>query len=146
MHIDHSNIPDIIHRAEALQELKKQEDFIKLVLGFKRVSNIIADMKDTSDVKRKILQEEMERILYEKYLDLQRSIKELLPDKNYKKILEKLVEYGSTIDKFFDEVLVNVEDVEIKQNRYNVLFCIRELFLQVADLSKLVVDGGNNKN
>jgi len=41
---------------------------------------------------------------------------------------------------------VNVEDVEIKQNRYNVLFCIRELFLQVADLSKLVVDGGNNKN
>ena len=146
MHIDHSNIPDLIHRAEALQELKKQEDFIKLVLGFKRVSNIIADMKDTADVKREILQEEMEQILFTQYLDLQKKIKELLPDKNYKKILEKLVEYGSTIDKFFDEVLVNVEDVEIKQNRYNVLFCIRELFLQVADLSKLVVDGENNKN
>lgn len=144
MHIDHSNIPDLIHRAEALQELKKQENFIKLVLGFKRVSNIIVDMKDTSDVKREILQEEMEQILFTQYLDLEIKIKRLLPNKNYKKILEELVEYGSTIDKFFDEVLVNVEDVEIKQNRYNVLFCIRELFLQVADLSKLVVDGENN--
>ncbi|MEA2096830.1 MAG: glycine--tRNA ligase subunit beta, partial [Candidatus Cloacimonadota bacterium] len=146
MHIDHSNIPDLIHRAEALQELKKQEDFIKLVLGFKRVSNIIAEVKSISDVKQEILQEKMERTLYTQYLDLKVRIEELLPDKNYKKILEELVKYGSTIDDFFDEVLVNVEDIEIKQNRYNILFCIRELFLQVADLSKLVVDGGNNKN
>ena len=141
MHIDHSNIPDLIHRAEALQELKKQEDFIKLVLGFKRVSNIIAEVKETSNVKQEIIQEEIERILYVKYLDLKIKIEELLPDKNYKRILEELVEYGSTIDNFFDDVLVNVEDVEIKQNRYNILFCIQELFLQVADLSKLVIEG-----
>lgn len=140
MHIDHSNIPDLIIRAEALQELKKQEDFIKLVLGFKRVSNIIAKVKATSNVKTEILKD-MELTLYSEYEDLEKKIKELLPDKNYKKILDEFVEYGSTIDNFFDEVLVNVEDLEIKQNRYNILFCIRELFLQVADLSKLVVEG-----
>ena len=145
MHIDHSNISDLIHRAEALQELKKQEDFIKLVLGFKRVSNIIADVKDAGNVRQDMLQEKMEQTLFAQYLDLQIKIKELLPDKNYKKILENLVEYGSTIDKFFDDVLVNVENTEIKRNRYNILFCIRELFLQVADLSKLVVDGENIK-
>ena len=141
MHIDHSNIPDLIHRAEALQELKKQEDFIKLVLGFKRVSNIIAEVKSISNVNQEIIQEEIERILYVKYLDLKIRIEKLLPNKNYKKILKELVEYGSTLDNFFDEVLVNVEDVEIKQNRYRILACIRELFLQVADLSKLVVEG-----
>ena len=141
MHIDHSNIPDLITRAEALQELKRQENFIKLVLGFKRVSNIIAEVKETSTVKQEMLLEKMEQILYTQYLDLKVKIEELLSDKNYKNILKELVEYGSTIDNFFDEVLVNVEDTEIKRNRYNILFCIRELFLQVADLSKLVVEG-----
>ena len=141
MHIDHSDIPDLVTRAEALQELKKRDDFIKLVLGFKRVSNIIAEVKEISNVKQEMLQEEMEQNLYTQYLDLKIKIEKLLPDKNYKKILEELVEYGNTIDNFFDEVLVNVEDAEIKQNRYNILSCIRELFLRIADLSKLVVDG-----
>jgi len=141
MHIDHSNISDLIHRAEALQALKKQEDFIKLVLGFKRVSNIITEEKDVSNVKQEILHEKMEQTLYTQYLVLKIKIEELLPVKNYKRILDVLVEYGSTIDKFFDDVLVNVEDVEIRQNRYSILACIRDLFLRVADLSKLVVEG-----
>ncbi len=141
MHLDHSNITDLITRAEALQELKKQEDFIKLVLGFKRVSNIIAEKKVTLIVKQELINEEMEQNLYTQYLDLEIKIKALLPKKNYREILEVLVDYGSTIDNFFDDVLVNVDNIEIKQNRYNILFCIQELFLQVADLSKLVVEG-----
>ena len=140
MHIDHSNIPDLFHRAEALQELKKQANFIKLVLGFKRVSNIIAEVEATSMVKQEMLNEKMEQTLYAQYLELKIEINTLLPKKNYQKILEILVDYGSTIDKFFEEVLVNVEDMEIKQNRYNILSCIRELFLQVADLNRIVVD------
>ncbi len=145
-HIDPTNIPDIIHRAKALQNFKKQEDFIKLVLGFKRVSNIIAEVKETSPVKMDLLQEEMEQILYANYLKLKINIEKLLPEKNYQEILSLLVEFGSTIDKFFDDVLVNVDELQIKQNRYNILANIRKLFLQVADLSKLVVDNENNNN
>ncbi len=141
MHIDHSNIHDLVRRAEALQELKTQQDFIKLVLGFKRVSNIIAEVKTTSKVKQELLQEETEKTLYMKCGVLEKEIFNLLPEKNYKKILEMLVKFGSVIDSFFDDVLVNVEDEDIKQNRYNILIRIRELFLQVADLSKLVVEG-----
>lgn len=145
-HIDPTNIPDIIHRAKALQNFKKREDFIKLVLGFKRVSNIIAEVKETSPVKMDLLQEEMEQILYANYLKLKINIEKLLPEKNYQEILSLLVEFGSTIDKFFDDVLVNVDELQIKQNRYNILANIRKLFLQVADLSKLVVDNENNNN
>jgi len=137
-HIDPNNIPDLIHRAKALQDFKKRVDFIKLVLGFKRVSNIIAEASGISAVKIDLLQEEMEQILYTKYINLK--IEKLLPEKNYEEILTLLVEFGSTIDKFFDDVLVNVEDEQLKQNRYNMLACIRKLFLQVADLSKIVVE------
>jgi glycyl-tRNA synthetase beta chain len=137
-HIDPTNIPDLIHRAEALQNFKKREDFIKLVLGFKRVSNIIAEVKETSNVKMDLLQEEMEQILYTNYLKLKINIEKLLPENNYEAILTLLVEFGSTIDKFFDDVLVNVDDIATKQNRYNILACIRELFLKIADISKIV--------
>ncbi len=95
----------------------------------------------TSEVKQELLKEEKEETLYMKYLVLEKEIFNLLPEKNYEKILEMLVKFGSVIDSFFDDVLVNVKDKEIKQNRYNILTRIRDLFLQVADLSKLVVEG-----
>jgi glycyl-tRNA synthetase beta chain len=139
-HIDYGNIPDLVHRAEALQNFKNREDFMKLVLGFKRVSNIIKDFKDVSDVKMTLLSEGSEKILQEGYSELNSIIKDLLISKSYELILEKLVEYGKTIDRFFDDVLVNVEDESIRLNRHNLLFQIRELFLKVADISKIVIE------
>jgi glycyl-tRNA synthetase beta chain len=116
MHIDHSNIPDLVHRAEALKNFLQRKDFIKLVLGFKRVSNILKE-----------------------------KIAKLLPVKAYDDVLHELVVFGAAIDKFFDDVLVNIEDMKLRQNRYNLLNKIRKLFLQVADISKIVVEGENNK-
>jgi len=141
MHIDFNNIPDLVHRASALQNFKKREDFVKLVLGFKRVSNIISEVKEISEIKTELLVESSEKKLQEDFLELTETIKELLKSKSYEQILEKLVVFGASIDQFFDDVLVNVDDVQIKQNRYNILANIRKLFLQVADLSKLVVEG-----
>jgi glycyl-tRNA synthetase beta chain len=145
MHIDHSNIPDLVNRAEALKNFLQRKDFIKLVLGFKRVSNIIAEVKNLGKINTKLCCEVTEKLLYEKYLILVKRIDTLLPKKEYEKILEELVIYGATIDKFFDDVLVNVEDMELRQNRYNLLNKIRELFLQVADISKIVVESKNYK-
>lgn len=141
MHIDHSNIPDLIHRAEALQELKKQEDFIKLVLGFKRVSNIIADVKDIGDVNKNLLTEESEIKLLEEFIKLTIKINECLLTKNYNKALNEFITFGKFIDQFFDNVMVNVDDAIIRKNRYYLLSMIRKLFLKIADLNRIVVDG-----
>jgi len=43
------------------------------------------------------------------------------------------------IDKFFDEVMVMAEDEKLRRNRLILLGSIRDLYLPVADLSKLVV-------
>ncbi|MCD4795873.1 MAG: glycine--tRNA ligase subunit beta, partial [Candidatus Cloacimonetes bacterium] len=141
MHIDHSNIPDLIHRAKALRNFKQKEDFIKLVLGFKRVSNIIAEAKRFEEVNTKLFTEDTEKLLYEKFLILKNQINDLLPKKEYETVLEKLVNYGAVIDKFFDDVLVNIEDNDLRRNRYNLLKKIRELFLKIADISRIVVEG-----
>ncbi len=145
MHIDHSNIHDLMLRANALKNFLQREDFIKLDHEFERVSNIIEEAKNLGEIDTKLFCEDTEKLLYERYLILVEKIKSLLPKKEYEKILEELVIYGSTIDKFFDDVLVNIEDMELRQNRYNLLNKIRELFLQVADISKIVVESKNYK-
>jgi glycyl-tRNA synthetase beta chain len=145
MHIDHSNIPDLVHRASALENFLQREDFIKLVLGFKRVSNIIAEAKNLGEIDTKLFCEDTEILLYKEYNMLKEKIAKLLPAKAYEDVLQKLVIFGVVINKFFDDVLVNVDDKKIRQNRYNLLNKIRKLFLQVADISKIVVEGENNK-
>lgn len=141
MHIDHNNIPDLIKRAMALQELKNSSSFIKLVTGFKRVSNIIEKFQSQGTVKQELLQEGTEIQLYEEFLILQKSIAEILKTKEYSKILDLLINYGRIIDDYFDNVLVNVEDMKLRTNRYELLLLIRKLFLKVADLSKIVIEG-----
>jgi glycyl-tRNA synthetase beta chain len=43
------------------------------------------------------------------------------------------------VDAFFDDVMVNVEDDDLRNNRLNLLRLLRDLFLGVADISLLVV-------
>jgi glycyl-tRNA synthetase beta chain len=110
MSIDFSDVTDLKQRALDLQKFKQRKDFIKLVLGFKRVSNIISGGEETGEVKPELLEEQAEKNLFNKYITLSRVIKRCLEKKEYEKVMENLVEYGSHIDNFFDKVLVNVED------------------------------------
>jgi len=123
-----------------LQKFKQREDFIKLVIGFKRVSNIIAEVKALGEVNIQLLRENTENILYNKYLAFSDSIEKSLQKKDYKKVMENLVSFSILIDNFFDDVLVNVSDENLRQNRYNLLGKIRKLFLHVADIAKIVVE------
>ncbi|KQC10895.1 MAG: hypothetical protein APR54_11530 [Candidatus Cloacimonas sp. SDB] len=140
MHVDHTYIPDLWSRARALQKLKKSSDFINLVTGFKRVSNIIENFQESFPFKKNMIQHNSEKDLYDKYLILQEQIGKFLDKKEYSTVLQLLIEYGTTIDKFFDDVLVNVEEDELRKNRYSLLLMIRNLFLKVADLSKIVFE------
>ena len=141
MHIDFSNIPDLIKRAEVLQKFKQREDFIRLVLGFNRVSNIITEVDEFKEINTTLFQEDTEIKLFEKFLSLKEIINKKLLQKDYDSVLNELVDFSSFIDNFFDDVMVNVEDKNLRNNRYHLLSKIRELFLKVADLAKIVVEG-----
>ncbi|MDY6914854.1 MAG: glycine--tRNA ligase subunit beta [Candidatus Cloacimonadota bacterium] len=140
MHIDYADIPDLKQRALDMQKFKEKPEFNKLVIGFKRVSNILSDQKEFLPFQPELLQETAEKMLYEKYLILKQNIEELLPHKDYEKIMFKLVEFGKYIDIFFDEVLVNTENEKLRKNRYSLLLLLRKLFLKVADIALIVVN------
>ncbi len=140
MNSSYSIIPDLVKRAVALQHFRQRSDFIKLVLGFKRVSNIIAEHIERSAVDENLLQEDSEIKLYHEFKKLQFKAQELLSKQKYDQVLEELVIFGTVIDKFFDDVLVNVEAENLRINRYNLLAEIRQLFLQIADISQIVIE------
>ena len=140
MHIEQKFISDAVKRASALQKYKKSSSFQKLVIGFKRASNIIIVNTEFSEVDEKRLVDASEIILFKEINRLSIIITELLSGKKYEQILDELVLFGQYIDKFFDNVLVNTNDEELKKNRYNLLKKIRELFLTVADLNKIVIE------
>ncbi len=49
----------------------------------------------------------------------------------------ELAELRDVIDAFFEKVMVNVEDKDLRINRLSMLEKLRELFLRVADISLL---------
>ena len=59
----------------------------------------------------------------------------------YADILPALLGMEAAIHGFFDGVMVNVEDVAVRQNRLQLLANVRELFLRGWDLSRIVVEG-----
>ena len=46
-------------------------------------------------------------------------------------------ELREPVDEFFENVMVNAEDKDVRINRLTLLSKLRELFLQVADISLL---------
>ena len=55
----------------------------------------------------------------------------------YQDALVELAQLREAVDNFFDNVMVNADDEAVRINRLTLLAQLRELFLQVADISLL---------
>jgi glycyl-tRNA synthetase beta chain len=55
----------------------------------------------------------------------------------YQDALIELASLREPVDEFFESVMVNADDAQVRINRLTLLAKLRELFLQVADISLL---------
>lgn len=135
-----TDIAEIKQRALAIQKFRGSSVFEGLVLGYKRVSNILTKEKEFSAVDISLFQDKYELALYEYFANNECKISDNLANHNYADAMQLLVEAHSIIDDFFDNVMVNVEDQAIKQNRLNLLNYIKSIFIKIADLDKIVIE------
>ncbi|MGT0149819.1 DALR anticodon-binding domain-containing protein [Vibrio metschnikovii] len=56
---------------------------------------------------------------------------------DYQQALSQLASLREPVDAFFDNVMVMADDEALKQNRLTLLNDLRNLFLQIADISLL---------
>lgn len=133
---------DIQRRVHAVDAFTRLPQAAALAAANKRVSNILDKLEDGhqfGEVSADLLQEPQEKALAEQLQTLARTSGEHLARDEYTQALACLADLRDTVDSFFDSVMVNADDSALRHNRLNLLKKLRELFLQVADISQLAV-------
>ena len=129
---------DFDQRVKAVNAFRELPEAESLSAANKRIANIL---KDTSTAKQKVdvslLKENAEKKLYETLQVLTGKVEPLFKERNYQEALSALANLRESVDKFFDDVMVMVDDEKLKNNRLALLQSLRSLFLEVADLSRL---------
>lgn len=136
-----TNPLDINNRVYAVAEFTKLPEAQALASANKRVSNILAKLDESpaSKVNSKLLQEPAEKQLATKLGDLSKQATPLLSAGNYTDALKILAGLREAVDTFFDDVMVMTDDEKVRNNRLALLQQLRQLFLEVADISLLAV-------
>ncbi len=134
------SIGDLKRRCTAVAKMKQSPDFIRLVIGFKRAANIIRDDSQLPTPDTSLFQDAAETALYDALQQLQEEIGLTAAEHDHDKALWLLTDFGKHINVFFDAVLVNCEDPELRTNRHALLAKIKDQFLRIADISRIVVD------
>lgn len=128
-----SKSTDIVHlnsSINALIKLSKDENFNSYFDTFKRLANIIKNENTQLNIDENLLLEKEEK-------DLFSSFKKCKLDNSPYELLKELFELKEPIDKFFDNVMINVDDEKIKKNRQALIFNIYKSFLTVADIKEI---------
>jgi glycyl-tRNA synthetase beta chain len=130
------NLVDLVDRAQALHDLKKEPDFEPLAIAFKRVVNI-SKSHPPARVNPGWFENQAEDKLFEAYQEIGKKAKLRIAQKDYRLALKELTSLREPVDEFFDRVLVMAEDEKLKANRLSLLANIAQLFFKIGDFSKI---------
>jgi glycyl-tRNA synthetase beta chain len=133
---------DIQRRVEAVHAFSLLPQAQALAAANKRVSNILGKLDSAhsfGDVSASLLVKPQEKALLGCLEDLSNTCRKHLERDEYTEALSCLAALREPVDAFFDDVMVNVEDAQLRDNRLNLLKRLRDLFLEVADISLLAV-------
>jgi glycyl-tRNA synthetase beta chain len=149
-----------VSRIEVLQRFLDTEDGKNLLAGYRRATNILrAEEKKSSpeeaisfaeDYDQNLLVEPEEQALAEALKEtgkkLSETVKKVLSAgylfekyfvKDFEGAMRDLAALRGPVDLFFDKVLVNAEDPQLRLNRLRLLNELRGTMDQVADFSKI---------
>ena len=126
-------------KARALWAIHDSNDLKILARGFKRINNIISSEPHHS-FDAELQQDDGEIRLHRAFTDLAFRVKQNIQEKQYEDALEIMVTLGPEIDNFFDEVMVMVDQIEVRNNRIALLQEISELYRKIADFSALQIE------
>ncbi|MGD8441709.1 MAG: DALR anticodon-binding domain-containing protein, partial [Holophagae bacterium] len=135
------DLPGAAARAEALESARTSSSFRSLALAFKRVRNI-TDGQAEEGVDPNLFEHPEERELYESTSRFASALDRVLPEHDVVAAFAAMEPLADVLERFFVAVLVMCDDEELRKNRISLLKNLGRHFLQLADLSRLQVEGG----
>lgn len=140
---DADDLQLIVRRVEALSDFLASEDGKALLSGSKRASNILRaeEKKDgrvfDSSVSSELLNHPAEKDLADAVDAAVAKAKAAVDEHDFAAAIEALSQLRAPVDAFFEDVMVNDENAQIRENRLNLLNRIRQATQTVADFSKI---------
>lgn len=130
---------DFDRRVRAISEFRKLPEAGSLAAANKRIRNILKKTHEAipAQVDNDLLVEEAEKALALAVAEYSPRVAPLFAKGSYTEGLQMLAGLRETVDLFFDQVMVMTDDQALRHNRLALLNQLENLFLSVADLSRL---------
>jgi glycyl-tRNA synthetase beta chain len=142
----HSDLRDLVSRAEAVTAARGSEDFLAVSAAFKRMKNILAQATakgdiPSSSVDHDLLIDPAEKLLAVTASAAASAIEELQSERNYSEALRVIATLRPSIDDFFDKVMVMAPGDDLRANRLALLTRTLNDLSRIADFSEIVTAG-----
>ena len=134
----------LLYKKCSIMNKNISKDLGKDIIGtYKRASNILG--QETRDLKQNIegnpnsilFKEEEEKFLFEKINEIRRHFSSSIRKENYDQTIEILAEAKLITDNFFNKVIVNDKNLDIKKNRLELLKMFCNTYNNFIDFSKV---------
>ncbi|MGD0213216.1 MAG: glycine--tRNA ligase subunit beta [Terriglobales bacterium] len=144
--IDSDDVVDAAARAEAVSKVRGSADFESISSAFKRMKNILRQAAEkTKVIAMRVdpagLQEDSEKELAALIPQTVATVEKLRGARDYEGALLEIAKLSPAIDKFFDKVLVMVDDEILRANRLALLQSLVKEFSTISDFSEIVTEG-----
>jgi glycyl-tRNA synthetase beta chain len=133
------SLTDLTDRAAAIRQVRDQANFLSILDSAKRIANITAGHDSTTvDIKR--LETATERRLSELASVVSQQIDEMIAERRYRQALESFAALAPELETFFKDVMVMVDDENLRRNRMSLLRKVGTSVGRIADVTRIVVD------
>jgi glycyl-tRNA synthetase beta chain len=144
--VDADDVVDAVARAEAVSKVRGSADFESISIALKRMQNILRQANEnTKLIAMRVdvagLQEESEKELAALIPPAVGVVEKLRAARDYEGALLEIAKLRPAIDKFFDKVMVMVDDDHLRANRLALLQSLVKEFSTLADFSEIVTEG-----
>lgn len=138
-----SDLVRLMAQVNALSGFLDSEDGANLLVAYRRAANIlrIEEKKDNISYNdapdRALFVEDVEIKLYERIEEVSELLASSLGADAFEAASQAAATLRKPVDAFFDNVIVNADEADVRSNRLRLLASIRNSLDQLADLSKV---------
>lgn len=142
MAVNNDDLNDLLARAEAVMNIRDDnpELFVNLIRGLVRAKNLATKADDSVKLNVDILETGVEKDLYLEFKKLEETILQNFNNRKYRTGLKQLVNLKEPVDNYLDNIVVMVDNREIRNNRLALLQKISDIVNPVMDINQITLD------
>lgn len=136
--VNPATVLEVPARLQAVRAFAAMAEAETLAAANKRIGNILkkSDLA-LGDVEEARLVEDAEKALFAALVEVEPKVADAYAQGAYTDVLTMLAPMKAPVDQFFEDVMVNAEDIDLRKNRLALLARLHATMNQVAELSRL---------